>query len=103
MAARPTCPVKAALTLVAVQRNDGQGTCVSLTMANKRLPPTTKPLLQHEDRLAHVSQPEFTAVWTALVGEPPASMLNSRSEMIRLLVGSIPVAQPAEKNVIRWD
>jgi hypothetical protein len=32
------------------------------------------------------------AAWRAIVGEPPAIMLESRSEMIRLLVDSTPAA-----------
>ena len=95
-----TCLVKAALTLIAVQRNLGRGTCVPPPMADKHAHPTTDPLHQNDDRLAHVPQPKFAAAWTALVGEPPALMLESRSEMIRLLVGSVPVAQPAERNAI---
>jgi hypothetical protein len=44
------------------------------------------------DTLAHISHADFTLAWCAIVGEPPALMLESRSEMIRLLVESIPVA-----------
>jgi hypothetical protein len=32
------------------------------------------------------------AAWRVIVGEPPAIMLKSRSEMIRLLVDSTPAA-----------
>ncbi|UYW27331.1 hypothetical protein [Methylorubrum extorquens] len=40
------------------------------------------------DVLADLPQAEFVARWRSLVGEPPAIMLESRSEMIRLLVDS---------------
>lgn len=53
-----------------------------------------EPMLQHEDALNRIPSAEFVAVWRSLVGEPPAMMLESRSEMIRLLVDSIPIAGP---------
>ncbi|SFM57183.1 hypothetical protein SAMN05192568_103862 [Methylobacterium pseudosasicola] len=56
-------------------------------MSNLRVSPT-KPASQSEDALIHMSQAEFVAAWEAIVGEPPATMLASRSEMIRLLVDS---------------
>jgi len=56
-------------------------------MTNLRVT-STKPVSQSEDTLAHMSQPEFIAAWKAMVGEPPATMLGSRSAMIRLLVDS---------------
>ncbi|WP_246687760.1 hypothetical protein [Methylorubrum extorquens] len=40
------------------------------------------------DVLADLPQADFVARWRSLVGEPPAIMLESRSEMIRLLVDS---------------
>lgn len=33
----------------------------------------------------------FVERWTELVGEPPATMLESRREMLRLLIESLPV------------
>ena len=44
--------------------------------------------------MACIQLKDFIAAWRGLVGEPPAIMLDSRSEMIRLLVESIPVAPP---------
>lgn len=44
------------------------------------------------DVLADMPQAEFVARWRSLVGEPPAIMLESRSEMIRLLVESTKAA-----------
>jgi hypothetical protein len=41
------------------------------------------------------SQPALIAVREALVGEPPAFILESRFEMVWLLVASITIAQPA--------
>lgn len=61
-----------------------------------------EPVSPHVDRLTHISQPAFVAAWKALVGEPPASMLESRSEMIRLLVVTSPVARPAGTSAIGW-
>jgi len=40
------------------------------------------------DALAHLPLATFVAGWRAIVGEPPAVMLENRSEMIRLLVES---------------
>ena len=51
--------------------------------------PTSRP----EDRLDGMPKADFVAAWEALVGEPPAAMLESRSEMIRILVESTPVAE----------
>lgn len=44
------------------------------------------------DTLAHIPPEEFIAAWRTIVGEPPAVLLPSRSEMIRILVESMPVA-----------
>lgn len=54
------------------------------------MPYETDPL--RPDTLAHISQADFAHAWCTIVGEPPALMLESRSEMIRLLVDSIPAA-----------
>ena len=70
-------------------------------MVNERTP-LDEPVSQHLDRLTHIPQPAFVAAWKALVGEPPASMLENRSEMIRLLVASSPIAEPSETSVIGW-
>ena len=48
-----------------------------------------------DDRLVHIPQAEFVAAWQALVGEPPAMMLEDRSEMIRVLVQSVPIVPEA--------
>jgi hypothetical protein len=42
--------------------------------------------------LARMSLADFIAGWRTLTGEPPAIMLDCRSEMLALLVASIPVA-----------
>ncbi|GJE40418.1 hypothetical protein KHHGKMAE_4511 [Methylobacterium persicinum] len=39
--------------------------------------------------LALLTNDEFAARWTALVGEPPAIMLQDRAQMVRLLVESM--------------
>ena len=64
-------------------------------MTDERAVPT-EPVSQGEDSLAQISQSEFIAGWKALVGEPPAAMLDSRSEMIRVLVESTPLVPPAD-------
>ena len=51
------------------------------------------PIAGDEDRLNQISQTDFVTAWKALVGEPPALLLESRSEMIRILVDSIPMAR----------
>lgn len=60
-------------------------------MSSERIIPT-EPVPQPEDTLTQMPQPEFIAGWKALVGEPPATMLEDRSEMIRVLVESTPIA-----------
>ena len=47
------------------------------------------------DTLADISEGEFVKRWKALVGEPPAVMLSSRADMVRVLVESVPVATTA--------
>jgi hypothetical protein len=59
-------------------------------MNNLRVAPT-EPVYQSEDALLYMSQVEFIAAWAAMVGEPPAIMLESRSEMIQVLVESVPI------------
>jgi hypothetical protein len=53
---------------------------------------STEPVSQSEDTLAHISHDKFLAAWEAMVGEPPAMMLESRSAMIRVLLESAPIA-----------
>ena len=48
--------------------------------------------LAASDALGRLPAEEFVSRWRAIVGEPPAIMLESRSEMIRLLVDSTPPA-----------
>ena len=43
--------------------------------------------------LEELSQERFLWGWRQIVGEPPAVMLESRREMIALLVESAPVAE----------
>jgi hypothetical protein len=63
-------------------------------MISKCVEPTP-PMSPDEDALTHISQPAFVAGWAALVGEPPAMMLENRSEMIRVLVESTPIVSLA--------
>jgi len=42
--------------------------------------------------LDDLSEGDFVKGWTAIVGEPPAIMLDSRADMVRVLVDSVPVA-----------
>jgi hypothetical protein len=58
-----------------------------------------EPLHLHEDTLAHMLREAFVAAWKGLVGEPPAAMLESRSEMIRVLVASTPIVDPTAADV----
>lgn len=44
------------------------------------------------EALARLSQAEFVSHWRSIIGEPPAIMLESRSEMIQLLIESPPAA-----------
>ena len=46
------------------------------------------------DRVNSLPRARFVAGWTRIVGEPPAAMLACRSDMIRILVQSVPVAGP---------
>ena len=68
-------------------------------MINERAA-SAEPISQPEDRLAHMPEAEFLAAWKALVGEPPAAMLESRSEMIRVLVDSSPTVPAMEASAI---
>ena len=63
-------------------------------MSSERIIPT-EPVPQPEDTLTQMSRSEFIAGWKALVGEPPAMMLEDRSEMIRVLLESTPIAAEA--------
>ncbi|MCJ2092086.1 MULTISPECIES: hypothetical protein [unclassified Methylobacterium] len=67
-------------------------------MSSERIIPT-EPFPEPEDTLTQMSHPEFIAGWKALVGEPPAAMLEDRSEMIRVLVESTPIAPLDEVDV----
>jgi hypothetical protein len=60
-------------------------------MTNLRAVPN-EPVCQSADMLTHMSKAEFAAAWKVLVGEPPATMLKDRSEMIRVLVESTSIA-----------
>lgn len=40
--------------------------------------------------LSILSNEEFAACWRALIGEPPAILLQDRAEMVRLLMESLP-------------
>lgn len=52
---------------------------------------TAKP-----DTLDDISEGEFVKRWKALVGEPPAVMLSSRADMVKVLVESVPPATTAD-------
>lgn len=60
-------------------------------MSNERIL-TAASVPEPHDRLTQMSRSEFVAGWKALVGEPPATMLEDRSEMIRVLLESAPIA-----------
>ena len=60
---------------------------------------STEPVSVSKDTLAQMSPSEFVAAWKALMGEPPATLLESRSEMIRILVESTPSVPPAGAGV----
>lgn len=71
-------------------------------MANESAAPV-ESMSQPEDQLAQIPEAQFLAAWKALVGEPPAAMLESRSEMIRVLVGSIPTALAVKESMVVQD
>lgn len=50
------------------------------------------PAPYRSDRLDGLPLDAFVARWRLIVGEPPATMLASRAEMIRMLVESVPAA-----------
>jgi hypothetical protein len=56
----------------------------------------TDTLSLRQSRLESLPETDFVAAWAALVGERPAAMLDSRSEMIRLLVESTLVAEATD-------
>ncbi|SFE91073.1 hypothetical protein SAMN02799627_04681 [Methylobacterium sp. 13MFTsu3.1M2] len=45
-----------------------------------------------QDALAELPAGDFVRRWRQITGEPPAILLSSRSEMIALLVESVPMA-----------
>lgn len=51
---------------------------------------------RNKNALACLPHAEFVEGWRRIVGEPPAVMLDSRSEMIKLLLESVPIADPAQ-------
>jgi hypothetical protein len=59
----------------------------------------------HEDRpgaLARLPVAVFVTQWRFITGEPPAIMLESRGEMLALLVQSVPVAPLVPVAVDAW-
>ena len=54
----------------------------------------TDPASVEPDTLEAMPQGEFVRGWKAIVGEPPAIMLDSRTDMVRVLVESVPIATP---------
>ena len=77
--------------------------CERTTAMSDERTRSIQPLLQRAGRRTPVSRSEFIAIWTALVGEPPAIMLDNHSEMIRLLIDSSPVAQLVNVNAFAPD
>ena len=62
-------------------------------MANLDLNRTDPASMEH-DTLDAMPEGEFVKGWKAIVGEPPAIMLDSRTDMVRVLVESVPIATP---------
>jgi hypothetical protein len=60
-------------------------------MANLDFNPPN-PTAVNPDPLDAMPEREFVKRWKAIVGEPPAIMLDSRSDMVKVLVESVPVA-----------
>ncbi len=60
-------------------------------MDQSALPRTDHPATD-QDALAELPAGDFVRRWRQITGEPPAILLNSRSEMIALLVESVPIA-----------
>ncbi|MET3864525.1 hypothetical protein ABIC20_001834 [Methylobacterium radiotolerans] len=60
-------------------------------MDQSALPRTDHPATD-QDTLAELPAGDFVRRWRQITGEPPAILLNSRSEMIALLVESVPIA-----------
>lgn len=52
----------------------------------------TDPNVTRSDALTCMPLRDFISRWCWIVGEPPAAMLENRSEMIRILVASAPIA-----------
>ena len=48
--------------------------------------------MTEQDALAELPAGDFVTRWRQIIGEPPAILLTSRSEMIALLVESVPIA-----------
>lgn len=55
-----------------------------------------------ERDLARLPLSVFVTQWRFLTGEPPAIMLESRCEMIALLVQSVPVAPLVPTRIDQW-
>jgi hypothetical protein len=66
-------------------------------MTNLRAVPN-ELVCQSADMLTRMSQADFVAAWEALVGEPPAMMLDNLSEMIRVVVESMPTVPPTRED-----
>ncbi|MGU3542006.1 hypothetical protein [Methylobacterium sp. A52T] len=60
-------------------------------MDQSAAPRTDHPATE-QDALAELPAGDFVRRWRQITGEPPAILLNSRSEMIALLVESVPMA-----------
>ena len=54
------------------------------------------------EALARIPLTAFVSRWRIITGEPPAIMLESRAEMLVLLVQSVPVAPLVPVLINRW-
>ena len=57
-------------------------------------PLQTQPTSTRPDAIDTMAEGEFVKGWKAIVGEPPAIMLDSHADMVKVLVESVPVATP---------
>ena len=63
-------------------------------------PLQTQPTSTRPDAIDTMEEGEFVKGWKAIVGEPPAIMLDSRTDMVKVLVQSVPVATPDPADIL---
>lgn len=68
---------------------------VAFTAMNAFVPSRTDCISVRRALLARMPLADFLARWRLLTGELPAAMLDNRSEMLALLVESVPPAPPS--------